>query len=161
MENKLLASAVGEKLSKVTFVILMFCGALLAAIGAAFVIFEFIEAAQGINITTQYLLEGILYAALGLLILIFAVPFRKRGNTSLEIYEDHVMGKWLLAKQAVRIEFGQIVDVKVKGRGRIDLTLGPPFSMSAFSTIVIFRLDNKDAQNLYEILRERRGAVLG
>ena len=162
-ESKLLASSEGKKLSKNVFIILLICGILLLIIGAFLAILEVFEAAAlNADIVVFYIIEGILFATLGLLILIFAAPFRKRSNTSLEIYEDYVMAKWLLAKQAVRIEYSQIEDVKVKTGGRrIDLQLGPPFNKSVFSTIVIFRLDNKDAQHLHDILLEKRSHVQG
>jgi len=41
----------------------------------------------------------------------------------------------------------------------MDLHLGAPFNKSAFSTIVIFRLDDKNAQDLNRILRDQKKSL--
>ena len=161
MENKLLASAEGKRFSKGIFIILIICGILLAITGFFLLILEIAGAAYfEYSIIMLYVAEGVAFAAFGLSILTFAPPFRKRCNTSLEIYEDHVMAKWLLAKQAVRIEYDRIVGSRVRSRGRrLDIKLDPPFNKSIFSTVAIFRVDSRDAQNLHEILRERKNIL--
>jgi len=158
MENKPIITAEGKKLSKNVFIILLICGILLVIIGGALAILEIADASQlNDDIIMQYVIEGVAFAALGVLILIFAAPFRKRSDTLLHIYESHVMAKWLLAKEAVKVEYSQIVDIKTKGRGRIDVQLGAPFNKSAFSTLVVFRLDDKNAQDVHKILIDRKG----
>ena len=157
-QGKLLAHAEGSSLAGLAFVALIVCGVLLFLVGAFLVGLEIFEAAQDPDgLIVFYLFEGVLFAALGGFILLFAVPFRDRATTSLHIYDSHVMAKWLLAKQAVRVEYSQIVDIKVKTGGRrIDLQLGPPFDASAFSALVVFRVDDRNAQSLCDILRERK-----
>ena len=157
-QGKLLAQAEGSNLASSTFVTLIICGVILFLAGAFLVGLEIFEASQDPEgLIIFYLFEGVLFAALGGFILMFAAPFRDRAITTLHIYDSHIMAKWLLAKQAVRVEYHQIEDIKVKTGGRrIDLQLGPPFNASAFSTLVVFRVDDRNAQSLHDILRERK-----
>ncbi|MCL2574164.1 MAG: hypothetical protein FWE34_06420 [Defluviitaleaceae bacterium] len=151
-ENKLLASAEGIKLSKIVFIILLICGTLIIAIGIFLVVLEFAEASQyNDDIIMFHVIEGIIYATLGVFMLVFAAPFRKRGNTYIRIYEDHIMAKWLMAKEETRVDFVQVVTARAKSNGMLEVTIATPYNKPVFC-----RTDSKNALELRDIILQQK-----
>ena len=155
-ESELLLTALGEKLSKTTFKILIFCGVFLVVVGGFLVFLEFYEAAYYQDDIIMFnVLYGAGFGLFGLFVLIFAAPFRKMGSTALHIYKDFVVCKWLLGKNEVRIEYSQIAGMKVRHTALLEMQLGGPYNKAVF-----FRADEKNAGEIFAVLDARLSAKI-
>ncbi|MCL2376191.1 MAG: hypothetical protein FWC76_02225 [Defluviitaleaceae bacterium] len=144
-ESKLLASAQGKKAARFALVANIVCGIMLMAIGTL-LIFE--NHQLGLGYTDTF---PIVLIVLGAFFLVIGIIFGKGTATSLYVYEDHLMAKWIFAKKPTRIEYYQIIAAEATDKAVLKITLGAPYNKT-----VAFRIDGKNAQQVcYAVLSQK------
>ena len=149
MENKLIASAEGKNAARFKFVYAIL-----------FVVFSFAVMPPALEaMRLEMLAEGIGLDELELLFVVFPIIVNilsissfvlvlidyilKKGKTSLYAYQDHIMAKWVSAKQPTKVEYSQILHIEAVNKTTLSITLGPPYNKA-----VVFRVDDRDAHQV-------------
>ena len=144
-ESKLLASAQGKKAARFALVANIVCGVMLVILGPL-LIFENHQLGHGYSDAFPIVL-----IVLGVFFLVIAILFGKGTATSLYIYEDHLMAKWVFAKQPTRLEYYQVIAAEATDKAILRITLAEPYNKTA-----VFRVDTKNAQQVcYAVLSQK------
>jgi len=136
-ESRLLASASGKKAARFALVANIVCGIMIIIIGPL-LIFE--NHQLGLGYSDAF---PIVLIALGLFFLGLGIVFGGKSATALYVYEDHIMAKWIFAKQLTKLEYDQILGAEADGKAVLRITLGMPYNKT-----VAFRIDSKNAQQM-------------